>query len=142
MPSLLRRPDRLFVAPEPPYAAAVIVHRRRGERTEFLILHSSSCPPAFEGDWAWSPPTGERLPGESVEACARREVEEETGLQPSLRALRCDEDCAWFAAEVEPDARIALSEEHDRFEWVDGDTARLRCRPSFMGEMFGLDLEP
>lgn len=142
MPSLLRRPDRLFVAPEPPYAAAVIVRRRRGERTEFLVLHSADCPPAFEGDWAWSPPKGERLPGESVEACAQRELEEETGLRPLLRALRSDDDCAWFATEVEPDATVTLSEEHDRYEWVDAATARRRCRPAFMGEMFGLDLGP
>jgi 8-oxo-dGTP pyrophosphatase MutT (NUDIX family) len=53
-----------------------------------------------------------------VEVCARRELEEETGLRlPIQLAL---EDVTWpgFTAEADGEASIRLSEEHDAYRWV------------------------
>lgn len=139
--STFDRPDRLFVATEPPYYSAVIVWRRGPHRRpEYLVLHSRECPPEFDGDWSWGPPKGSRLPGETSVACAQRELEEETGLRPTLRPLFRDDVCEGYVAEVDADATIVLSDEHDRYEWVDLDTARRRCRPETIAEMFRLDL--
>lgn len=58
-------------------AGGVVARRSRDGATEVLLVHR----PKYD-DWAF--PKGKALPGESDEDCARREVEEETGLRCTL----------------------------------------------------------
>jgi 8-oxo-dGTP pyrophosphatase MutT (NUDIX family) len=58
-------------------AAGGVVERRGDNGTEVLLVHR----PRYD-DWTF--PKGKALPGESDEACALREVEEETGLRCML----------------------------------------------------------
>ena len=74
------------VASEAPFGAAIVVYRRGPEGLEFLILHRAYDDADFEGDWAWTPPSGARYPAESIKACAARELVEETGLALKLSA--------------------------------------------------------
>jgi 8-oxo-dGTP diphosphatase len=58
-------------------AAGGIPVREGAEGVEVLVVHRDSY-----GDWTF--PKGKCEPGESDEACALREVEEETGLRCTL----------------------------------------------------------
>lgn len=62
-------------------SAGLLLFRRRGE-VEFLLVHPGG--PYWKGrdEAAWSFPKGLVEPGEDVEAAARREFVEETGLVP------------------------------------------------------------
>lgn len=60
------------------HAAGGVVRRTEpGAGTEILVVHR----PRYD-DWTF--PKGKRDPGETDEACARREIEEETGLRCTL----------------------------------------------------------
>ena len=113
-----------------PAGAVVIVFRRTERGVEYLVLHRGESGPDYEGDWAWGTPAGELEPGETVDACAARELMEETGLD-----LACTPACAdvpaWpvYLAEALPDCAICLSDEHDRFEWLPLDEALPRVLP-------------
>ena len=72
--------DGLPVSEEKPYGITAVVFRRVCG-TEVLMLHRAHRGSDYEGEWAWTPPAGARLPGEPVDACARRELREETGLE-------------------------------------------------------------
>ena len=126
----------MFISEEPPHGATIVVFRRgRTGGTEFLILHRSHVPPDAV-DWAWGPPAGARLPGEAVEDCARRELEEESGLRLPLHSVTHDPAWASYWAEAPADAEVVLSHEHDRFEWVALDEALRRCQPIIVAEQF------
>ena len=107
------------MAQEPPFGAAVVVHRRGPGGLELLILrraHTGPAPhdePHDVGDWTWTP-----------------ELLEETGLVLPLRLTEAGSP-HWrvFKAEARPDACVILSDEHDAFEWVRLDEALRRCRP-------------
>jgi 8-oxo-dGTP pyrophosphatase MutT (NUDIX family) len=119
------------ISPDPPYGAMIVVTTLAPEGLRFLILHRAHQGPDHEGDWAWTPPSGCRKPGEPVEACAARELLEETGLQATPRPL-LTEDVDWtvFLLDVPPGTEIiADGIEHDRFEWVDFTETRRRCLP-------------
>ena len=60
-------------------AGGVVWRRRSPDSIEILLVHR----PAYDD---WSLPKGKADPGESDEDCARREVEEETGLSCRLGA--------------------------------------------------------
>jgi dATP pyrophosphohydrolase len=100
----------------------VFLFRRRGRRAEFLALRRA------QGRLAgvWQPVTGSRAGRETALAAARREVREETGLDP-LRWWRLEDVALYFdpegdafrfvprfAAELAPRARVSISPEHDR----------------------------
>jgi len=53
--------------------------RRRGESVEFLLVHPGGPFWARKDEGAWTIPKGEFPEGESAQAAARREFEEETG---------------------------------------------------------------
>jgi predicted NUDIX family NTP pyrophosphohydrolase len=63
-------------------SAGLLLHRRRGEELEVLLVHPGG--PAWVGrdTGAWSVPKGEYLDGEDPLAAARREFEEELGSAP------------------------------------------------------------
>jgi 8-oxo-dGTP pyrophosphatase MutT (NUDIX family) len=84
-----------------------------------------------------TPPSGAQLPSERIDACARRELEEETGLEqaPELTSHGTDD---WSVYEVHPgpvDA-IRLSVEHDRCMWVPVEQAILLCEPERVAALF------
>ncbi|HEV2125722.1 MAG TPA: NUDIX domain-containing protein [Chloroflexota bacterium] len=113
---------------------AMIVAYRRHEhgRLDLLLLHRAANGAAYEGDWAWTPPAGQREPGETIDACARRELLEETGLDLVPRVTDGGSDL-WpvYLAEAAADAQVTLEQEpeHDRFAWFSPEEALDRCRP-------------
>ncbi len=118
-----------------PLGASIAVWRRRGDRREWLLLHRAAAGPAYEGDWAWTPPAGARVAGESIDECARRELREETGLQLECSPTSCGtSDWAVFVAQATPEMKIELDEEHDRFEWLSLGEAVERCLPPHVGD--------
>ena len=127
-----RTSDGQPISREPPYGACVIVRRRgEGGDDEWLVLHRAHHGPAYEGDWAWGPPAGARLPGEPIEECARRELREEAGLELEVVPTDCGlREWPLFAAEASPDADVTLSPEHDAFRWLPLDAAAALCLPT------------
>jgi 8-oxo-dGTP diphosphatase len=124
-------------------AGVAILVWRKGERgMEVLLLHRSLFPPDYAGDWAWSTPGGARDDDENPLAAATRELREETGLtlriEPvtsEIAASLREVDVHVFAAEAATDEEIALSSEHDRYEWVTpADLSR--CRPGWVNAMY------
>jgi dihydroneopterin triphosphate diphosphatase len=113
----------------------VYVLRGSGPKLECLALRRGQggrCP------GSWESVHGHIEPAEPPAGAATRELEEETGLIP-LRLYnlsrvelfyqhRVDEVALVpvFAAFVAADARIRLGAEHDGFEWLSPDAARLR----------------
>ena len=127
--------DGLPVAGERPYAACVIVWRQASSVREFLVLHRLHAGGAdHHGDWAWTPPSGARLPGENPEAAARRELREETTLDlPMVPAPGRTTDVAIYVAEAQVEATVMLDHEHDRYAWVSLAEAVRRCLPPEVG---------
>jgi predicted metal-dependent hydrolase len=118
-----------------PYGCAVIVWRRAsaGER-EYLILHRRTLHGSdYEGDWAWTPPSGARTFDETPEETAGRELREETGLELPVVAVDLAREWAVYAAEAPTGAEVVLNEEHDRFLWVTAEEAERLCQPVLVG---------
>jgi predicted NUDIX family NTP pyrophosphohydrolase len=65
-------------------SAGVLVYRRRGPETEFLLGHPGGPLWARKDVGAWMIPKGLIEAGEDPLAAALREFEEETGLAPPL----------------------------------------------------------
>jgi 8-oxo-dGTP pyrophosphatase MutT (NUDIX family) len=116
--------DGVAIAAEPPHGACVVV--RRG--IEYLILRRTGA--LGRGDWEWTPPSGARQPDEGIEACAARELHEETGLEGITLQLVSDAD-PWqiWLAEVPSSALIRLDDEHVEYRWVELAEAIRLCRP-------------
>jgi 8-oxo-dGTP pyrophosphatase MutT (NUDIX family) len=125
--------DGLPVARERPYACSVVVWRKAETGREFLLLHRLAPGGAdYEGEWAWTPPSGARQPGEEPDAAAARELEEETGLTLPLTLApeaTASEDVAIYVAEAPPDAEVVLDDEHDRYLWLSLEEALPKCLP-------------
>ena len=123
--------DGVAVSQDPPSGASVVVYRRAGQSVEYLLLHRAHSGPEFEGDWAWTPPSGARQPGEDIVECARRELSEETGLCLDIwRTNAGDRDWVVFAAAAPAEAKVTLDEEHDRYAWLTLEEALSRTAPT------------
>jgi 8-oxo-dGTP pyrophosphatase MutT (NUDIX family) len=124
--------DGLPASDEPPFGAAVVVWRRTvGGDLEVLLLHRAHHGPDYQGDWAWTPPTGCRFPGEPIRECAVRELYEESGLRLPIDFINYGND-NWhmYAAEARlNDIVTLLDKEHDRYEWLPAQAALGRCTP-------------
>jgi len=121
------------VSPDPPFGASVVVYRRRAGALEFLVLHRAHGV-AAEGDWAWTPPSGARYPGEAIGDCATRELAEESGLRLTLLPTDLGgPEWRVYAAEAPEGADVRLSEEHDGFLWLPAPVAAARCLPTVVG---------
>lgn len=113
----------------PLHCRQIEVHlfRRRGRRTEFLLLRRS---PDRTLAGIWQPVTGGIEARETAWRAAAREVLEETGLRPlrwwALEHLTLYYEIArdavhavpLFAAEVAWTDTVQLSHEHDRYAFV------------------------
>jgi 8-oxo-dGTP pyrophosphatase MutT (NUDIX family) len=112
--------DGLPVAREPPYAACVVVWRDGERGREVLVVHRlAPGGPGYEGEWAWTPPSGARQPGETADEAARRELREETGLALTpVPVAGPSDEVALYVAEAPPGAEVVVDAEHDRFEWL------------------------
>jgi 8-oxo-dGTP pyrophosphatase MutT (NUDIX family)/RimJ/RimL family protein N-acetyltransferase len=130
--------DGLPIAADNPRGAGVVVRRPlpAGD-VEFLMLHRHHNGPSYEGDWAWTSPSGSRFPGEPVLTCATRELREETGLSGlDLRPVDLSGVWAVFAAAVTDGAEVVIDPEHDRFEWLSFDAALARLAPAAVVDNF------
>jgi 8-oxo-dGTP pyrophosphatase MutT (NUDIX family) len=107
-------------------AAGGVVVREDSGRLEVLVVHR----PQY-GDWSF--PKGKAEPGESDEACALREVEEETGLRcelvrelPSIEYVdargRPKRVRYWLMRPVE--GRLEFVHEVDDARWLSPEGAR------------------
>lgn len=89
-----------------------------------LLIRRSKANKNFTGKWEW--PGGKVDPGEDFAAAAIRETKEETGLDVELTGVAGVAQFEMpkaFVAMLCMEARIvggeiALSEEHDAFQWV------------------------
>ena len=119
------------MAQDRPHGAQVAVRRSAlqapGEM-EYLMLHRAARGPDYEGDWAWTPPSGARLPGEPVLTAAQRELVEEAGIS-GAELVPVDLSGGWaaFALMAGPGTQVRLDAEHDRFAWLPADQAARRC---------------
>lgn len=128
--------DGLPIAQDPPHGAAIIVRRPAPDAPggrEYLVLHRAHHGPDYAGDWAWTPPSGSRQPGEPVLGAALRELAEETGLEAAAADLQAiDLSGPWvrFRLEVAAGTTVRLDAEHDRMEWLAPAAASARCQPA------------
>jgi 8-oxo-dGTP pyrophosphatase MutT (NUDIX family) len=131
--------DGVPVAQDQPHGAAVVVRRPSvvAGGCEYLILHRAHHGPDYDGDWAWTPPSGSRQPGEPVVAAALRELAEETGLTAApadLHAIDLSGEWVQFLLDVPPGTAVQLDAEHDRFEWLRAAEAIARCQPAAVAD--------
>ncbi len=123
------------MAADDPNGATIVLYRR-GPELELLVLHRAGEGPEYEGDWAWTPPAGARLPAELPDEGASRELHEEVGLElvPTHHA-NCGVEYWWaYSVELPEGAEIILDDEHDRFEWLTPDETAVRCQPEVVSD--------
>jgi predicted NUDIX family NTP pyrophosphohydrolase len=65
----------------PTISAGLLLYRFRNGALEVLLAHPGGPYFAHHDEGAWGVPKGLPEPGEELEACARRELTEETGLR-------------------------------------------------------------
>jgi len=116
------------------HTISVTAVRRGPEGPEVLLLRRIPERGGF-----WQPVTGRRMPDESAESAARRELEEETGARLPVRSLGYRHAFAFgdttppqifeeeaFAVDWPQGLEAHLGPEHDFAEWVSVDEAARR----------------
>jgi 8-oxo-dGTP pyrophosphatase MutT (NUDIX family) len=130
--------DGLPIAPDEPHGAAIMVRRPAApDGHEYLILHRAHLGRDYSGDWAWTPPSGSRQPGESVLGSALRELAEESGLSAAAADLVVlDLGGSWvrFRLDVAAGAQARIDHEHDAFAWLPPAEAIARCHPEAVAD--------
>lgn len=108
--------DGLFLSPEPPWGASVLVLKNR---TDLLLLRRRG---------EWTPPAVTRLPDEPIASCAARALDELAGLRLPMWPV-ADGDPAWavFVATANATPHVRPDQFCDAYEWVPIDAARARC---------------
>ncbi len=116
-----------------PTMIQVHVARRRNDRIEYLVLKRSDDEDIYPG--IWQIVTGMIEPAESAQEAALRELHEEAGLRPtkfyclpyitSFYSMRRNQvqHVPVFAAIVEENAVVTLSDEHSEYKWISFDEA-------------------
>jgi predicted NUDIX family NTP pyrophosphohydrolase len=138
-------------------SAGILLFRRRGGETQFLLVHPGGPFWAKKDAGAWSIPKGQIEDEEEPRACAIRELEEELGKAPDLDpeqlielgsirqragkvveawAGEADFDPASLASNTFPmewpprSGNLQEFPEVDRAEWLDLGTAREKILPA------------
>jgi len=139
------------------HSAGILLFRRNGGETEFLLVHPGGPFWTKKDEGAWSIPKGQIEEEEEPRACAVRELEEELGAAPELDSeqlvelgairQRAGKVVEAWAAEAEFDPTALASNtftmewpprsgnqqefpEVDRAEWFDLATAREKILPA------------
>jgi lipoyl(octanoyl) transferase len=118
------------------YTVSLTAVRRGASGPEVLLLRRIPERGGF-----WQPITGRREPGESGEAAAQRELEEESGARLPVRSLTYRHSFAFgdvvppaifeeeaFVADWPAEFEVRPGPEHDEAEWVSVDEALSRLR--------------
>jgi aminoglycoside 6'-N-acetyltransferase len=125
--------DGHHIAGDSPRGSSVVVRRQdmAGEAS-YLVLHRAVNGTDYEGDWAWTSPSGARHPGEAIFPAALRELAEETGIaSEDVWAVDLSGPWAMFACDVPHDQVVELVDvEHDRFVWLSAEAASTRILPA------------
>lgn len=113
----------------------LLVLRGAGEELEVLCLRRSS---AGRSAGSWEAVHGHIDPGETPVATALRELREETGLEPKQLYSLSRAEAFYrhttdevvlipvFAAFVAKGAKVTLCPEHDEYQWLRAQAARVR----------------
>jgi 8-oxo-dGTP pyrophosphatase MutT (NUDIX family) len=130
--------DGLPASTDKPFGAIVVVFRRKSEILEFLVLHRAHHGIEYEGNWAWTPPSGCRFPDEPIVDCAERELYEEAGLKLNIKQVSSSvEDWVIYTAEASMANIVELIDlEHDKFVWLTYDEAIKKCHPKILKDQF------
>ena len=115
-------------------SAGTLLYRRLDGRLEVLIVHPWG---PYNRRAPWSIPKGRTNPGEDLEAAARRETQEETGVQPGALHSIGSVDLAHnrkrihgFAGPAPPDAAPRCDhKEVDEAKFVAIERARFLLHP-------------
>lgn len=132
--------DGLPIAPDRPFGAAIIVRRPAADGArdaDYLVLHRALHGPDYAGDWAWTPPSGSRQPGEAVLGAALRELAEEASIvaaETDVRVLDLSGRWVHFGLDVPAGATARVDPEHDRLDWLPLDEAIARCQPTTVAD--------
>jgi predicted NUDIX family NTP pyrophosphohydrolase len=104
-------------------SAGLLIHRTRGSAREVFLVHPGGPFWAKKDDGAWSIPKGEYGAGEDPLAVAKRELQEETGLQVDGEFVKLEpirqaggKLVTAFAIAADVDARQIRSN-HFEMEW-------------------------
>ena len=108
-------------------SAGLLLHRRRGDAVEVLLVHMGGPFWMRKDEGAWSIPKGEYQPGDDPFTAAKREFEEELGAPPPAAAYRdlgnsrqpSGKLLTVWAVEGDFDASAALSNTFE-IEWPPG----------------------
>jgi predicted NUDIX family NTP pyrophosphohydrolase len=102
-------------------SAGILVYKRRAGRLEVLLVHPGGPFWRKKDAGAWSIPKGEPAEGEDLLTAARREIREETGLEPQgdfidLGTVKQKGGKTVHAWALEADANATVSEPSNVFE--------------------------
>ncbi len=110
------------------------IFRKAGDDIEFLLIKRADNDLLFPG--VWQMVTGSINENEKAFETAWREIQEETGLIPIKFWIAPNVNSFYnniknninlipvFAAQVEPNCKVTLSNEHSDYKWVNKDEAK------------------